>query len=397
MPLGSCLRLIPFGPVLAIHNDDESQDRRAPVGLSQARRPSGKDARQVLAGGVVVAACLSIAVATGRSGYEAATLALAAGAAFAASAALLRGRERDRHLERLGADLDELAEAHRLTLAGITARKPEPIVLFAHEGGGVERIRVARQRPRPLDIAQTIAHERTLALRTLPAAKAPLAGTLKIYRDPTEHDRDAFREQVERYAANLHEALEEYDAYRKERALLVSGRFRFENGSDTAAHNVTVRAYFPDPFEVVRRAPWAPAIPRRPAFRGRRAGLTALLGGEARGSVHARESGVSRAAGNVSRPRYLEGSAIVEVSVESLRRSAPADMADDDRWILRLPRPGEYRIRWEATSAELDDPVEGELRIEVVELLDATPICSVKELLSEDGLGPSYPDPAVSG
>ena len=243
---------------------------------------------------------------------------------------------------------------------------------------------------------QTIAHERTLALRTLPPAKAPLAGTLKIYRDPTEHDRNAFREQVERYAASLHEALEEYDAYRKERALLVSGRFRFENGSDTAAHNVTVRAYFPDPFEVVGRAPWAPAIPRRPAFRGRRAGLTALLGGEARGpagspgSVHARESGVSRAAGNVSRPRYLEGSAIVEVSVESLRRSLPADMADDDRWILRLPRPGEYRIRWEATSAELDDPVEGELRIEVVELLDATPICSVKELLSEDELGPSW-------
>jgi hypothetical protein len=201
-------------------------------------------------------------------------------AAFAGLTAVVGVRARDRRIEQLARDLDELVETQRGALAG-AAEGLEPEVLFLHDHAGVQRARVARRQPRPLDIEQTVAHERTLALRTLPPAKTPLSGSLKIYREPTEHDRAAFREKVERYAASLHQALLEYDTYRKEHALRVRGRFRVENHGRRTVHNVIVRAYFPDAFEVVRGSLERPVLPARPTFRGRRAGLATLLGGGA--------------------------------------------------------------------------------------------------------------------
>jgi len=336
----------------------------------------------------VVAGSFGVAYGVDRRFFEAGTFALAAVAAFAAVASLLAVRARERRQNEIAADLRLLVERQRLALADATAERPEPTVLFLHQNAGVQRLRIERRHPRPLDVDQTVDHERTLALRTLPSVRTPLVGSLKIYREPSEHDRDRFREQVETYAAGLREALEQYDAHRRERALRVSGRFRVENLSRRAGHHLTVRAYFPDPFEVVRGEPDRPAIPRRPTFHGKRAGLTALLGGETRlpaeSDLSLRPRPVSRGSGNVSRPVYRDGSAIVEVGVERLSHSRPADMAEEDRWILRLGRPGVYPIRWEILGDELQEPVRGELWLEVVELLDDTPIRSVKELLGEN-------------
>jgi hypothetical protein len=344
---------------------------------------------------VLLGVIVGVAYGTGHGGFETGSFALAAVAAFAATAALLGIRRRDRRDEQIARDLRELAEIQRLALADADGRKPDPkALLLIHGKQGVQSARIERRRPRRLDIEETVAHERTLALRTLPPAKAQAVdraiGSLKIHREPSEENRNAFRRKVEIYAANLREALEEYDAYRKDRAQLVSGRFRFENHGRGPARNVTVVAHFPDPFEIIREWPGRPVIPMRPLFHRDRTRLSALLGGDPRsavlddGPIASRDPIVSGSDGNVSQPRYREGSAIVEVGVERLQHSQPTDMDEEDCWTLRLPRPGEYRIPWEIHSDELEEPSRGELRLEVVELIDYTPIRSVKELLSED-------------
>jgi hypothetical protein len=351
----------------------------------------GRDGAHLLAALGVFAVSFVVAYWADRTAIEAGTFAFAAVAAFAALALLLGARARDRRTESMARALDELADVQRRAVAEADAERPEPsLLLLVRENTGVQRARIEQMRPRPLDIEQAVAHERTLALRTLPPVKTPIAGSLKIYREPSEHDRNGFRDQVARYAASLRETLERYDTYRAERALLVRGRFRFENQSRRTAHNVTVRAYFPDPFEIVREALEPPALPKRPTFHAKRAGLAALVGGDSRrntppeASIRSREGTAPRVVGNVSRPRYRQGSAIVEVSVGRLQQSLPADMAEEDCWVLRLPRSGEYRIPWEIASDDLEEPARGELWLEVVERLDDTPIRSVKELLEEE-------------
>ena len=363
------------------------------AGLPASARRLGRDGAHILAALVLLAVILGIAYGTGHGGLEAGTFALAAVAAFAGVAALAGNRRRDRHQEQIARDLRELAELQRQALAGADGRKPDPkALLLIHGDEGVRSARIERRRPRPLDIEETVAHERTLALRTLPPVRGQAGdraiGSLKIHREPSEENRNHFRQRVESYASNLREALEEYDAYRKERALLVSGRFRFENHGRGPARNVTVVAHFPDPFEIVRDWPGPPVIPTRPLFHRDRTRLSALLGGDPRLAVSDNASIASREpiprSGNVSSPSYREGSAIVEVGVERLQHSQPTDMDEQACWTLRLPTPGEYRIPWEIHTDELEEPARGELRLEVVELIDYTPIRSIKELLSED-------------
>ena len=364
------------------------------AGLPASARWLGRDGAQILAALVLLGVILGIAYGTGHGGLEAGTFALAAVAAVAGVTALVDNRRRDRNQEQLAHDLRELAELQRQALAGADGRKPDPkALLLIHGDEGVRSARIERRRPRPLDIEEMVAHERTLALRTLPPVRGQAGegaiGSLKIHREPSEENRNHFRERVESYASNLRKALEEYDAYRKERALLVSGRFRFENHGRGPARNVTVMAHFPDPFEIVRDWPGPPVIPTRPLFHRDRTRLSALLGGDPRvavsdnASIGSREPIVPRS-GNVSSPSYREGSAIVEVGVERLQHSQPSDMDEQACWTLRLPTPGEYRIPWEIHTDELEEPARGELRLEVVELIDYTPIRSIKELLSED-------------
>jgi hypothetical protein len=363
--------------------------------MPASARRLGRDGAHVLAALVLLAVILGIAYGTGHGGLEAATFALAAVAAFAGVAALVGSRRRDRHAEEIARDLRELAEIQRQALAGANGRKPDPkALLLIHGEEGVRSARIERRRPRPLDIEETVAHERTLALRTLPPVRAQAGdraiGSLNIHREPSEENRRDFRQKVESYASNLREALEEYDAYRKERALLVSGRFRFENHGRGPARNVTVVVRFPDPFEIVSDWLERPVIPARPLFHRDRTRLSALLGGDPRlpvsenASIASQEPIVSRSGGNVSWPSYREGSAIVEVGVERLQHSQPTDMDEQACWTLRLPTPGAYRIPWEIHTDELEEPARGELRLEVVELIDYTPIRSIKELLSED-------------
>jgi hypothetical protein len=339
---------------------------------------------------VAAAAGLGVAYGADRDGLTSATFALALGAALGAAGAILETRAGRRSGEALALRVEELADLQRRAREDAAGGRPEPRVLFLEGEAGVTSLRVERRRPRPLDLEETVAHERTLALRTLPPAKAALPGSLRIYREPTEGDRTGFREQVEQYAAELRAALEQYDAYRQERALLVGGRFRFENDGGAPAHNVTVRVVFPDPFEVAGEPVRPPELPARPTFRARRAALAALLGHEARGPAGSRpHASPPRAgpvqAGNVSRPSYARGSATVEVRVETLRVTRPADMEEQAGWVLRLPRAGSYALLWEATGDELAEPVRGELRLVVVDLLDDTPIRSIGELVAEAG------------
>jgi hypothetical protein len=345
----------------------------------------------VLAALAVLAAGFAVAYAIGESVVVAATLGLAAVAATAGLGALLELGARARRDARIEARLEELAGQQRRLLAETTVGKPEPTVLFlVDESTAAAHLRIERRRPRPLDLEQTVDHERLLALRTLPSAQTPLAGSLHVYRGPTDHDRSVFREQVERYAAELREALSEYDLFRQERALLVRGRFRFENRGRRTVHNVVVRVSFPHPFAVVEEAHDRPALPRRPTFQTKRAALAALLGGDPRSVPSEQQPPPSgqasrRLSVDVSPPRYRHGSADLEVSVERLPPSLAVDMPEEDRWVLRLPRSGEYRIPWTMVGDELEEPVRGELRLTVAELLDDTPIRSIKELLDEDG------------
>jgi hypothetical protein len=349
----------------------------------------------VLAALVVLGAVFGVAYGTGHGGVESGTFALAAVAACAGVAALVGGQRRDRRDARVVRELRELAETQRLALADADGRKPDPRALLLVGGGqGAQSARIERRRPRRLDIDEIVAHERTLALRTLPPARSEpvdrTIGSLKIHREPSEEHRNAFRRKVESYAVSLREALEAYDAYRKECALLVSGRFRFENRGRGPARNVTVVARFPDPFEVVREWPGRPVIPTRPQFHRDRTRLSALLGGDPRlvapeqASIAVRAPIASRSSGNVTGPHYRDGSAIVEVGVEMLAQSQATDMDEEASWTLRLPTSGEYRIPWEIHSDELEEPTRGEFGLEVVELVDYTPIRSVKELLGED-------------
>jgi hypothetical protein len=365
--------------------------RKSPVPTGETpaatRRRFGAAAR-ASALTAVLAAGLAPAYGAGRGGFEAAAFALALVGAVAGASALLAVRARDRRVEQIARELAELAESQRRTLSDAAERKPELRVLFLNGHAGVSRARIVRRRPRPLDIEHTVAFERALALRTLPSAKLPLSGSLEVYRRPTEHDREAFRETVEAYAEALRDALTRHDAYRKERATLVSGRFRFENNGRRSAHNMTVSAHFPDPFEAAGHLLGPPAFPARPTFHGRRAALAALLGGEARRARTTATSTPARAAagrltGGVSRPTYRPGSALVEVGVDELPPSATADMHEGAGWVLRLTRPGEYRIGWEAACEELAEPARGELHLEVEDVTDDTPIRSLRELFAE--------------
>jgi hypothetical protein len=355
-----------------------------------------RDHGHVLAAFLLLALILAIAYGTGHGDLEVATLTLSAVAAFASLIALGRTRRADRDQGEAMRELRELVEIERQRFAETDERKPNPeVLLLDSEGEGVRRCRIERQRPRPLDIEEILAHERTLALRTLPAVQTQASertvGSIELYRRPSEKSRNEFRETVENYASSLREALAQYDAYRRERALLVSGRFRFVNHGRGGTRRVTVLARFPEPFAVVSDWPDRPVIPMRPVFHRDRTRLSALMGGDPRAggsaSIPSREPAISRSDRNVAPPTYREGSATVEVRLDRLPESHLIDMEEDTAWTLRLPTPGVYRVLWEFHADELREPARGALELEVVELLDDVPIRSVKELIDEDAQG----------
>ncbi len=359
--------------------------------MSSERDPhSGRlrHARIVLPPLAVFACGFAAAYGVGASAFDAVTFAFALVGALAGVWALIRLEARGRRDDRLARDLGELTAAQSRMLADAAERRPRLRVLLLADNRGHERARIVRQRPRPLDIEQTVAFERSLALRTLPSAKTPLTGSLEAYRKPTERDREAFRDRVEEYADTLREALTRFDAYRTDSALLVRGRFRFENSGRRSAHNVAVKAHFPDPFEAVTERLERPPLPLRPTFRGKRTALATLLGADQRRgapgpTIPSRDPPSAASIGGVSNPTYGPGSALVEIGVESLPSSSPVDMDDEAGWVLRLSEPGTYRIRWDATCDELAGPERGELELEVVDLFDHAPIRSIDELLAD--------------
>lgn len=324
------------------------------------------------------------AAASGVAALEAATLALAAAALVAAVGSLVVLRAGRGRGERLEAALLELSERGRSPEG---PGRADPRVLFLDGEIGTERLRIERRRPRPLDVDQAVAHERALALRTLPAAR-PLRGSLRVYREPTEEAREAFRDQVDRYAESLRASLLGHEAYRRERALLVAAPLRVENRGQRPARDLVVRLAFPQPFEVAPALPAPPTIPRRPTFHAKRAALSALLGGAPDGVSPERPGPVGLHAAAVdtvrSCPGDRGGSTVVEIEIGSIRPGGRADLARAERWLLRLPRPGVFRIGWEVEATDLDEPARGELVLEVVDHFDDTPIRSVKELLAEE-------------
>ena len=350
-----------------------------------------RDYGHVFSAVLLFALILAVAYGTGNGGLAVATFALSAVAAVAGLAALGGVRRANREQS----ELHELVGDERPRLANINGPKPDPhVLLLDHQGEGVLRFRIERRRPRAIDLEDILAHERALALRTLPAVQARAGertvGSIELHRRASEESRTEFRETVGTYASTLREALVQYDAYRRERALLVSGRFGFVNNGSGAARNVTVFARFPEPFEVVRDSLARPVIPMRPSFHRDRTRLSALMGGDPRADVAASipsRPATSRSDRKVALRTYGEESPTVEVRLDRLPESGSIEMEEDACWWLRLPTPGTYRVLWELHADELQHPAHGAVELEVVDLLDDIPIRSIKELIEEEARG----------
>jgi hypothetical protein len=354
-----------------------------------------QDYGHVFAAVLLFALILAVAYGTGYGGLGVATFALSAVAAVAGLAALGGVRRANREQSEAIRELHVLVGDERPRVASSNGPKPDPrVLLLDQQGEGVLRCRIERLRPRTIDIEEVLAHERALALRTLPAVQARAGerrvSSIELHRRASEESRTEFRETVGTYASTLREALVQYDAFRRERALLVSGRFRFVNHGSGPARNVTVLARFPEPFEVVRDTPARPVIPMRPSFHRDRTRLSALMGGDPRADVAASipsRPSTSRSDGNVAVRIYGDESPIVEVRLDRLPESGSIDTEGDACWTLRLPTPGTYRVLWELHADELQHPAHGAVELEVLDLLDDVPIHSIKELIEEEARG----------
>ncbi len=362
---------------------------------------------------ILAAASLTIAAWAGLiDAYGEATLFLAGVAAVAAVAGSLitwlGNRTNAQHLHELAvqqqqaaADIRRLAELTESSLEEARAQKPEPVVQFivgkeqASAGGAIyTRKRFARSIQ-----VEKVAQEREAALATLPAettldddvgatsrrprlSPAILAAITGLESGPiTSEERSTFQRRVDGYASELRKWLRSYERYRQLTDLAFPIFLRFENRGRVPAKGVRVRLRFPDGFANVDDLPGLDRPPRRPRFQRRRFGISGLDRALTTPdySKMLLDPPVLPGRRNVSRPRFRDGSLIVELDIENLRHGVSEEL-DEPIWLTVDP-DGEFVIPWEVHAENLGEPAGGELVLQVVtELEEGEPITSLDEL-----------------
>jgi len=144
---------------------------------------------------------------------------------------------------------------------------------------------------------------------------------------------------------------------------------------------VRVRLRFPDGFANVDDLPGLDRPPRRPRFQRRRFGISGLDRALTTPdySKMLLDPPVLPGRRNVSRPRFRDGSLIVELDIENLRHGVSEEL-DEPIWLTVDP-DGEFVIPWEVHAENLGEPAGGELVLQVVtELEEGEPITSLDEL-----------------
>lgn len=347
--------------------------------------------------------------------YREATLLLAGVAAVGAVAGAvitwIGSRKTTQHLKELtvqqeqaAADIRRLAELTESSLDEARAQKPEPVVKFVvgDERTSVSEAVVERKRlVRDLGVEKIIAGERKRALAQLPPVSRPPDSDDETPSRPDPfaslrvltaqlgpigaEEREEFAKSVDEYANELREWLSDFEAWRQATDLGLRADLRFENRGRVPATGVRVQLHFPDGFSAAEEPPTLGDPPRRPRFQRRSAFSFPGLGRALRPDIYSSLRDIGRVPlppvrGNVSRPRYRDGSLAVEFEIEKLRHGIPEESPEPVLLVAKLD--GEFVIPWEIHAENLGEPARGELTLVIsTEVEDGHQITSLAELL----------------
>lgn len=301
------------------------------------------------------------------------------------------------------ADIGRLAELTESSIEEARALRPRPLLRFlvGEDREPVDSALLVRSLlRREIDLERILTDERERALETLPDIRnletwagdhyvssvvrfAALASSLGV-GPVTEAERSEFESRVDEYVDSLRAWIGEYLDWRDTISQLFVTDLQFENRGRVPARDLVVQLRSPEPFEAWENPPDSPERPTRPRFERRSPfdilGMStpALRIPEIAGDFH-----LPSIEGNVSNPRYRDGSVVVELDVGKLLHGVPEET--DDPLVLRVPDDGDYVVTWQIHAENLEEPASGELALVVeTEPIDGPPISSLSELLATD-------------
>jgi hypothetical protein len=277
----------------------------------------------------------------------------------------------------------------------IAPARPRLSVVVRSEPDPVRLDLVPTWRLRPLDKEAIVQEQVNLALATLPEppdpklspdddfgqllTKAALAGVKATLTGATPEFLEEFKSKVKTHSQKLVRWLEEVEKARVEHLKVFEGELRIHELGHASADHVHLRLRFPPGFKLAQDLPYSELPPDRPSFGGviglPHAALNSLHGLTDHNIPSIDLPGSDKA-------RYsMEGNA--PVIDYNLGRVNQHDYRDAPAFSLRVPGPGSYNVKWEASAAGLGKPATGELTIQFAEPKQGEPITTLEEVETE--------------
>ena len=326
------------------------------------------------------------------------TVIAAASATVGTVATFLGNRVTSAQQRQIANDISRLAELTESSIEEARALQPLPLVHFlaGDEASPADDALLVRSHlEREIDREEILANERQRAMGTVPRESgrdsilgesvtrsfARLAGEIGL-GPITEEEISEFEGLVDSYIKKLTQWLDEYLEWNRSMEKLFVTHLQFENRGRVPADNLVVQLNFPDSFASWEDPPDRPERPKAPRFKRRTyADMFGMpdLGLRTALMPQVQMPYLPSIEGNVSSPRYRDGSVIVEFEIDKLLHGIPENT--EEPAILSAAEDGEFRIPWQIHAENLQEPARGELQLQIrTDRIEGPPIRSLAEL-----------------
>jgi hypothetical protein len=334
-----------------------------------------------------------------------------------------RSLREEQFRDQLGAEVAEMGDALADLKTMVTSlaedmqgRAPRPQLRFATKQGPTSAVVVRIPGMPTVDIEHIVSAEREAARATRrPLANQPIvpadtpkelrsaleamskiesiskralgsgfASASTKYLPVTDEDYATFEKELDKYEREVRSFVDDWLDYLSKRRFAIALTAQIDNGGGAPADKARVKIIFPNPCHETEW-PERPKLPVRPKFKRR---LNPLhhdyrLGALGLGAFPSLSRMPDVKPINFKRdhsgPNYREGSLTVSYDYDSLPHH---DTVELDHFIVGIPEPGTYAVRWTIGAKNLVRLEEGTLEVEVIhEDADLRPVASLNDLV----------------
>jgi hypothetical protein len=290
----------------------------------------------------------------------------------------------------MGDSIEHLESVVAALAEEMRGRTPQPLVRFLLSEGPSPGALAVKPSVPLVDIDAIVESERQAALSTLIPVEVPRPSsptrqgetaidistleTLEKLTKParafgfgqkhlpvTEQDHDAFKAEVERYASDLRGFIDDWLAYLAASRLILLLHVQIDNDGGAPADEARIKLHFPDPCS---KAAWPdkPERPKRPKFVRRESPFSRLGRDYPLPYLPPVTPRFEPPNVNLTGPFYEEGSVVVRYDYRSIPHHDPVK---PDPFLIAIPEPGAFEVRWAVGAKNLSRPAEGILHLEV--------------------------------